>query len=118
MSIAEMLSDREIEVLTPKSIACLERLFRHHPRRSHNNTNDYPRPMLAAVLVLLYERAGSLRVLLTTRSRSLRSHPFQTALPGGKFDNDDDDMTATAVSNILVLIKLTSQQTSWGIYSR
>jgi len=31
------------------------------------------------VLVLLYEREGALRVLLTTRSKELRSHPGQTA---------------------------------------
>lgn len=105
MSIAQVLSDPEIKVLTPNSIASLERLFQHQPPSHFGNiTSKYPRPMLAAVLVLLYEKAGSLRVLLTTRSKSLRSHPYQTALPGGKFDSEDDDMTTTAVSNILVLI--------------
>ncbi|KAJ3842046.1 hypothetical protein F5878DRAFT_608803 [Lentinula raphanica] len=63
---------------------------------------------LAAVLVLLYSspspshpessdslelptssKASTLRVLLTTRSKSLRSHPGQTALPGGRVDEDD-----------------------------
>lgn len=58
--------------------------------------------MVAAVLVLLYEKAGSLRVLLTTRSKSLRSHPYQTALPGGKFDEEDADMTTTAVSQVFI----------------
>lgn len=55
---------------------------------------------LAAVLVLLYERAGGggLRVLLTTRSKELRSHPGQTALPGGKVDDDDAGVVETAVS--------------------
>ena len=53
---------------------------------------------LGAVLVLLYENAGQLRVLLTTRSKLLRAHPGQTALPGGKADETDLDLTHTAVS--------------------
>jgi coenzyme A diphosphatase NUDT7 len=48
-------------------------------------------------MVLLYERAGELRVLLTTRSKALRSHPGQTALPGGKVDETDGDFVQTAV---------------------
>jgi coenzyme A diphosphatase NUDT7 len=101
MSITEVLSDPEIRALTPKSLACLERLIQHQPPSHFSSiVSDYPRSMLAAVLVLLYEQAGSLRVLLTTRSKLLRSHPYQTALPGGKFDNEDKDMTTTAVSNI------------------
>ncbi|KAJ4480131.1 hypothetical protein J3R30DRAFT_3701489 [Lentinula aciculospora] len=54
---------------------------------------------LAAVLVLLYSQptvngfSPSIRVLLTTRSKSLRSHPGQTALPGGRIDDDDREPT-------------------------
>lgn len=55
------------------------------------------RKKLAAVLVLLYETGGELRVLLTTRSKHLRAHPGQTALPGGKADETDDDLVYTAV---------------------
>jgi peroxisomal coenzyme A diphosphatase NUDT7 len=49
------------------------------------------------VLLLLFERAGKLRVLLTTRSKTLRSHPGQTALPGGRMDETDTDAIHTAV---------------------
>ncbi|KAH7927969.1 hypothetical protein BV22DRAFT_1005982, partial [Leucogyrophana mollusca] len=52
---------------------------------------------LAAVLVLLYEEAGKLRVLLTTRSKHLRSHPGQTALPGGKVDECDRSLVHAAL---------------------
>jgi coenzyme A diphosphatase NUDT7 len=57
----------------------------------------------AAVLIVLYERPGGrgrgeLRVLLTTRSKELRSHPGQTALPGGKVDKADAGVVETAVS--------------------
>jgi len=49
------------------------------------------------VLVLLYERGGGgLRVLLTTRSKELRSHPGQTALPGGKVDEGDAGIVEAA----------------------
>ncbi|KAF4613683.1 hypothetical protein D9613_007856 [Agrocybe pediades] len=51
---------------------------------------------IAAVLVLLYEDKGQLRVLLTTRSKQLRTHAGQTALPGGKWDPTDSDLIATA----------------------
>ncbi|KAF9059556.1 NUDIX hydrolase domain-like protein [Rhodocollybia butyracea] len=51
---------------------------------------------LAAVLVLLYSHAGVLRVLLSTRSKLLRSHPGQTALPGGRVDEGDKDAIETA----------------------
>jgi 8-oxo-dGTP pyrophosphatase MutT (NUDIX family) len=57
--------------------------------------------VLAAVLVVLYERPGGrggLRVLLTTRSKELRLHPGQTALPGGKVDKTDAGVVETAVS--------------------
>lgn len=55
-----------------------------------------PRSKLAAVLVLLYESAGQLRVLLTTRSKALRTHAGQTALPGGRVDDTDIDFLETA----------------------
>jgi len=35
-------------------------------------------------------------VLLTTRSKNLRSHPGQTALPGGKYDETDESLVTTA----------------------
>lgn len=50
----------------------------------------------AAVLVPLYEGAeGGINVVLTQRSRSLRSHPGETCFPGGKRDPSDglDDVS-------------------------
>lgn len=58
----------------------------------------YPTNRLAAVLVLLYEKSQQLRVLLTTRSKNLRSHPGQTALPGGRFERTDKNLIDTSVS--------------------
>lgn len=51
--------------------------------------------------MLLYELEGKIRVLLTTRSKTLRTHPGQTALPGGKSDETDKDVLDTAVSHYL-----------------
>ncbi|KAG8213157.1 hypothetical protein J3R82DRAFT_11565 [Butyriboletus roseoflavus] len=64
------------------------------PRRS--SKSGISRKKLAAVLVLLYEQGGELRVLLTTRSKLLREHPGQTALPGGKANETDADLVYTA----------------------
>lgn len=57
----------------------------------------YPRNKLAAVSIILFERDGVLRVLLTTRSKKLRAHPGQTALPGGKCEPLDQSFIATAL---------------------
>ncbi|KAJ6487704.1 NUDIX hydrolase domain-like protein, partial [Mycena sanguinolenta] len=55
-----------------------------------------PKAKLAAVLILLFEEAGQLRVLLTTRSKGLRTHAGQTALPGGRVDESDITPIQTA----------------------
>ncbi|KAI0366305.1 hypothetical protein BV20DRAFT_972030 [Pilatotrama ljubarskyi] len=83
-----------LEGLSPTNRACIERLRRHQPEEV--DLSGYPTAKLAAVLVLLYEKAGELRVLLTTRSKSLRAHPGQVALPGGKVDTTDADVFETA----------------------
>ncbi|GAA5888954.1 hypothetical protein JCM6882_009694 [Rhodosporidiobolus microsporus] len=53
---------------------------------------DYPTPRLAAVLVLLHlNPLGELSVTLTTRSKRMRSHPGETALPGGRWEEGDGE---------------------------
>lgn len=51
----------------------------------------------AAVLVPLVERPTGLTVLLTRRSTQLRHHAGQIAFPGGKRDNEDPSLWATAL---------------------
>ncbi|EMD33469.1 hypothetical protein CERSUDRAFT_118052 [Gelatoporia subvermispora B] len=80
--------------LSDESRTCIERLRVH--QSEDIDVSGYPRSKLAAVLVVLYENAGELRVLLTTRSKLLRAHPGQTALPGGKVDVTDEDVVHTA----------------------
>lgn len=57
--------------------------------------NRPPRP--AAVLVAFQTGARGPEVLLTKRSSRLRHHPGQIAFPGGKADETDADLVATAL---------------------
>ncbi|CCL98392.1 uncharacterized protein FIBRA_00387 [Fibroporia radiculosa] len=86
------LTPSTLASLSPSSKACIERLHSH--RAEEVDLSGQAR--LAAVLVLLYEKADELRVLLTTRSKTLRAHPGETALPGGKVDENDANAVATA----------------------
>ncbi|KAI5119117.1 hypothetical protein M0805_007863 [Coniferiporia weirii] len=83
-----------LDYLSPNSQAAVARLLGHKAEAC--DLSPYPTTKLAAVLVLLYEKEDRLRVLLTTRSKKLRSHPGQTALPGGKCDDSDIDVIDTA----------------------
>ena len=51
----------------------------------------------AGVLVPLIERQGQLQLILTKRSSRLKHHPGQIAFPGGKVDDSDTDVIATAL---------------------
>ncbi|SEQ87552.1 8-oxo-dGTP pyrophosphatase MutT, NUDIX family [Thalassovita taeanensis] len=51
----------------------------------------------AGVLIGFVERAGGVQVILTKRSSALRHHPGQIAFPGGKQDEGDSDVIATAL---------------------
>ncbi len=78
-------------------------------RFSHISRLDIPKSRHAAVLILLYEKSGGLKVLLTTRSKTLRTHPGQTALPGGKMDETDQDAFETAVCASILLSLMCTQ---------
>ncbi|GAA6050990.1 hypothetical protein JCM3770_005358 [Rhodotorula araucariae] len=68
----------------------LRRLARYRaPPSAHL---DFPKNKLAGVLVLLHlNPLGELSVTLTTRSQRLRSHPGETALPGGRWEEGDGE---------------------------
>lgn len=57
-----------------------------------------PRKSMAGVLVLLcLNDDDSLAVILTTRALTMRSFPGETALPGGRMEDVDADISATAL---------------------
>lgn len=84
------------ETFSEKTKLCIECLLRAEYELERPDLSNQPKAKLAAVLVLLYENAGELRVVLTTRSKFLRAHPGQTALPGGKADESDTSLVDTA----------------------
>ncbi len=51
----------------------------------------------AAVLVPLVERESGLTVLLTQRTAHLRDHPGQVSFPGGRCEENDASVVATAL---------------------
>ncbi|GAA5865084.1 hypothetical protein JCM8547_007707 [Rhodosporidiobolus lusitaniae] len=91
----------------------LRRLIRYQASPA---TVDYPKKTLAAVLVLLHlNPLGELSVTLTTRSLRLRSHPGETALPGGRWeegDGEEGEWTALREANEEIGLPLPSTSTS------
>jgi 8-oxo-dGTP pyrophosphatase MutT (NUDIX family) len=51
----------------------------------------------AAVLVALYVDGGDLRTVFTRRRHDLRSHAGEISFPGGRRDDDEDDLRVTAL---------------------
>ncbi|WP_299547980.1 CoA pyrophosphatase [uncultured Tateyamaria sp.] len=51
----------------------------------------------AAVLAPIIEGRNGYELILTKRSSALKHHPGQIAFPGGKRDDDDVDLVATAL---------------------
>jgi len=58
---------------------------------------DAPGRVDAAVLVPLFERDGELVAVFTERRHDLRSHAGEISFPGGRQDEPDDDLRATAL---------------------
>jgi len=51
----------------------------------------------AAVLLLLYEKAGESYIVLTRRTEDVEHHKGETSFPGGAFDPQDGDLLTTAL---------------------
>ncbi|CAB4484933.1 hypothetical protein RhiirA5_405578 [Rhizophagus irregularis] len=72
---------------------CLNNLRNYKPK---NDYLDVPYVKRAAVLVPLIINDNELEILLTIRSTGLSSHAGEVALPGGKVDENDESIIATA----------------------
>ena len=57
----------------------------------------------AAVLVPLYVRDGALHAVFTKRREDLRRHPGEISFPGGRFDEGEQDLRATALREACLL---------------
>ncbi|KAI9889641.1 MAG: hypothetical protein M1814_005149 [Vezdaea aestivalis] len=81
--------------LSVSSVGALARLRAYTaPQTIYSNL---PVSRRAAVLILLYpDLRGDLRVVLTMRSKTLKSFPGQAALPGGKADDEAEGPFETA----------------------
>lgn len=51
----------------------------------------------AAVLIPLFVQGGELKILFTRRTDTLEHHRGQISFPGGRFEEDDDTLLATAL---------------------
>lgn len=57
----------------------------------------FPEARASAVLVPLYDHDGEAWVVLTRRSANLRAHSGEVSFPGGRHDDGDPDLVATAL---------------------
>jgi 8-oxo-dGTP pyrophosphatase MutT (NUDIX family) len=64
-------------------------------REYHRALGRKVRP--AGVLILLIQRDDELNVVLTQRTAHLHDHAGQISFPGGRFDQEDADIVATAL---------------------
>ncbi|KAJ3567857.1 hypothetical protein NP233_g6092 [Leucocoprinus birnbaumii] len=90
------IAPEALDLFSDSSRAAIQRLATSLASSNFPDLTPIPKTRLAAVLVLLYEENGKLRVLLTTRSKALRTHAGQTALPGGRVDETDKSLVETA----------------------
>ena len=63
----------------------------------HNPLKNYRVRKRASVLIPLLESEGEIYLMLTRRSKEMRSHPGQVSFPGGKQDSDDEGSMQTAL---------------------
>jgi 8-oxo-dGTP pyrophosphatase MutT (NUDIX family) len=67
------------------------------PRTPGGPLIDVPDAREAAVLVGVFDRDGEAHVVLTKRPETMPSHRGEIAFPGGKREDDDPDLRATAL---------------------
>jgi len=67
----------------------------HERRQAHAVLGRKIRP--AGVLILLVKRGDALNIVLTQRTAHLHDHAGQISFPGGRQDEEDADIVATAL---------------------
>ncbi|KAJ3262463.1 hypothetical protein HDU77_000313 [Chytriomyces hyalinus] len=76
----------------------LGNLSLHSAAHSQVESSAEPRKRAGVLIPLVVDHENdSVHVILTRRSFSLRTHPGEVALPGGRMDETDADISATAL---------------------
>ncbi|MCE0492448.1 CoA pyrophosphatase [Vibrio salinus] len=76
--------------------------------RSGNNVRNR-KLYKAAVLIGFIDRNNRSYILFTKRADHLRHHPGQVCFPGGKFEDDDHELSATALRETYEEIGITPE---------
>lgn len=63
----------------------------------YNKKNYQGNYTKASVLIPLFEKNSELHVLFTKRSDKVKHHKGQISFPGGKYEEDDNDLKITAI---------------------
>ncbi|KAI8455452.1 hypothetical protein BY996DRAFT_7030816, partial [Phakopsora pachyrhizi] len=80
-----------------ESLSGIENLSKLRPATYLLDRDLISNKKLASILLILtLDFKGDLNLILTTRSKNLRSHPGETALPGGRVDLTDDSIISAA----------------------
>lgn len=100
LSHISLPSPPELGPLKDDSLEALRNLSQYKADpRSEPCPEAVPAYRRAAVLLGLFPgRNGELYVILSQRATAMRSHGGDTAIPGGRFEANDADLEATAVS--------------------
>lgn len=67
------------------------------PGEGRTQAADRQKLVRAAVLIPLFEEGGSLHLLLTRRTETVRDHKGQISFPGGRKDSEDRTLMDTAL---------------------
>ena len=54
-------------------------------------------PLIASVIVLLFNFDNKVFVLMTRRSKQLKIHPGEMSFPGGRYEEEDGNLLNTAL---------------------
>jgi 8-oxo-dGTP pyrophosphatase MutT (NUDIX family) len=100
----------KIKQIQPENLPGIEAQAKMSPPlRKTYKTEDILqyKPKESAVMLMLYEKQGESHIVFTQRHEYDGAHSGQISLPGGKRDEEDEDLKATAIRETLEEIGIT-----------